>query len=246
MAERHEQWQRAIEPLSRDPRVVVYYPFRGRQPAERRLRAANAPDGALDGAIIGCDWVGGRWPGKQALEFKCPADRVRLTIPGEFDALTLLTWVRLDALEHRFNALFLTDGFEVGAPHWQITDQGRLRLGVCHGTDGTRWLGTNYDSEAAFPPDQMGQWKHLAVVYDNAAGQVRHYVDGRQVGQDDLQVKVRLSIGNVELGNWGAAYAGDRSPLRALNGRMDEFLLFRAALSAEEIGELFRAGEPIR
>jgi hypothetical protein len=246
MAERHEQWQRAVEQLRRDPRVVVHYPFRGRQRPERRLRAANAPDGSLDGVIIGCEWVNGRWPEKRALEFKCPADRVRLTIPGEFDALTLVTWVRVDTLEHRFNALFLTDGFEVGAPHWQITDQGRLRLGICHGTDGTRWLGTNYDSEEVFPPDQMGQWKHLAVVYDNTAGQVRHYVNGRQVGQEELQVNARLSVGNVELGNWGAAYAGDRTPLRALNGRMDEFVLFRAALSAEEIGALFRAGEPIR
>src|SRR5439155_17263644 len=77
VTKRHEQWRLASERLGRDGRVAVYYPFERQQPGERTLRAANAPDGSLDGAIIGCEWVGGRWPGKQALEFKRPGDRVR-------------------------------------------------------------------------------------------------------------------------------------------------------------------------
>jgi hypothetical protein len=148
-------------------------------------------------------------------------------------------------LEHRFNALFLTDGFEVGAPHWQITGAGQLRLGVCHASVAEAWWGHQYDSEVVFRPDQLGQWKHLATVFDAEANRVTHYVDGQQVSQQPLDTKVRLSIGNAELGNWGAARNGDATPIRNLNGRMDEFFLFGRALSAAEIQMLHHAGEPI-
>jgi hypothetical protein len=246
VATRHAEWSRASEQLRRDPRLIVYYPFQSRRPGERTLWAENAPeDGSRNGAIIGCEWLSGRWPGKQALEFKRPGDRVRLTVRGEFDALTFMAWVRVDALENRFNGLFLTDGFEIGAPHWQIDRVGNLRLGVCHGHSGTRWQGHNYLSEVVFRPDQLGQWKHLAAVYDAAAGQVTHYVNGEEFDQSELREIVRLSIGNAELGNWGASVSGDSTPVRNLSGRMDEFCLFRVALTPEEILKFYRAGEPI-
>jgi hypothetical protein len=246
VATRHGEWKKASDKVRHDPRLVVYYPFQSRRPGERTLWAENAPDdGSLNGAIIGCEWVGGRWPGKQALEFKRPGDRVRLSVRGEFDALTFMAWVRVDALENRFNALFLTDGFEVGAPHWQIDRVGNLRLGICHGHSGERWQGHNYLSEVVYRPDQLGQWKHLAAVYDAAAGVVTHYVNGEEFDQSELRQIVKLSIGNAELGNWGAAVGGDKSPIRNLSGRMDEFFLFRTALTAEEIQKFYRAGEPI-
>jgi hypothetical protein len=246
VARRHDEWLKASEQVRQDPRVVVYYPFQSRRLGERTLWAENAPDDvSRNGAIIGCEWVSGRWPGKQALEFKRPGDRVRLTVRGEFEALTFMAWVRVDALENRFNALFLTDGFEIGAPHWQIDRVGNLRLGICHGHTGERWQGHNYVSEVVFRPDQLGQWKHLAAVYDAAAGQVTHYVNGEEFDLSELRQIVRLAIGNAELGNWGASVSGDSTPVRNLSGRMDEFCLFRAALSGEEIRKFFRAGEPI-
>jgi hypothetical protein len=168
-------------------------------------------------------------------------------VPGEFDALTLAAWVRVDRLDHKFNALFLTDGFEIGAPHWQVQQDGRLRLGVCHGHPEESTNHYNYDSRPVFTPDQLGQWKHLAVVYDAAAGLAAHYVNGQAVGQSRLRTNVRLTIGNAELGNWSvAARSWDRYPVRNFVGRMDEFLLFRAALSPEDILDLFRAGEPVQ
>lgn len=238
-AERQEQWRRAAEKTARDPRVVLYYPFRRHTAADRTLHADNAPDGSLDGAIIGCEWVSGRWPGKQALEFKRPGDRVRLTVPGRFEALTFTAWVRVDALEHKYNALFLTDGFGVGAPHWQITEAGKLRLCVCHDTRGPKWVGHTYDSHAAFGPDELGQWKHVATVYDGPGGTVAHYVNGQPAGHHRLRAGVVLSVGNVEIGNWATG-------VRPFNGRTDELVLYRAALTPDEIAALHRAGEPVR
>jgi hypothetical protein len=55
-----------------------------------------------------------------------------------------------------------------------------------------------------------------------------------------------LSIGNAEIGNWGVPLTGVQTPIRNLNGRVDEFAIFSRALGAAEIQGLYRAGEPIR
>jgi hypothetical protein len=241
---RYQAWRVASQKLRTDPRVILYYSFEGQDRWERTLHNRGPGQrSALDGAIVGCQWIDGRWPGKGALEFKRPSDRVRLNLPGEFDALTWMTWVRVDALDQRYNALLLTDGFETGAPHWQINGFGKLQLGVCHDSEARSY--SNYYSEAVFRPDQLGQWKQLATVYDAGAGFVTHYVNGHPVGRKPLKAKMTLSIGNAEIGNWGVPWSGDRNPVRNLNGRMDEFLLFDRALTAEEIQKLYQAGEPI-
>src|SRR5262249_29015574 len=62
--------------------------------------------------------------------FKRVGDRVRFHVPGEFDSLTLLAWVRVDALPNVNNALMLSDGWKEGEMHWQIGSSGKVILGV--------------------------------------------------------------------------------------------------------------------
>src|SRR5262249_34933074 len=119
-----------------------------------------------DGAIVGCAWVAGRWRGKQGLEFKRVSDRVRLHVPGEFDSLTLAAWVRVDALPNRFNSLFMTDGWDDGAPHWHISAEGKIALGV---QGPNKKKGANYVTAPIFTPERLGEWTHLAVVHDQGA-----------------------------------------------------------------------------
>jgi hypothetical protein len=241
--ERRSQWEQTSKQLRQDSRVIAYYSFQGRLHDGRTLVADNAPQAGLDGAIIGCEWVSGRWPGKHALEFKRPGDRVRLTIPGQYEALTLMAWVRVDALEQHFSSLFLTDRFKLGAPHWEITRNGKIRLGIRNSAE--RHGFENYDTKAIFRPEELGQWKHLAAVYHAAAGYMAHYVNGQCVTKAALRgEKISLSIGNVEIGNWGIPSVFSSYPIRNLNGRIDEFVLFKAALPDPEIEELYRKGEP--
>lgn len=128
---RHLDWLAASETLRRDPDLLVYYPFQAGEPWDRTLAdQARGRQQSRDGAIVGCTWVAGRWPGKQGLEFKRVSDRVRLHVPGEFDSLTLATWVRVDGLPNRNNSLMMTDGWEPGELHWQIGQDGTLVLGV--------------------------------------------------------------------------------------------------------------------
>ena len=117
----------------------------------------------------------GRWREKQALEFQSVNDRVRLAVPGEFEALTLSAWVCVKGLDRQFNSLFMCDGFEPGTIHWLIRNDGVLGLTVFGPGAGNFQI-------LASPPvltlDKFGMWLHLAVVLDGKARQVVHYVNG--------------------------------------------------------------------
>jgi hypothetical protein len=239
---RQREWAAASDELRRDPTLEVYYPFQAEPPWSRTL--LDQADGRRqphDGAIIGGLWGIGRWPGKQGLEFKRLSDRVRFHVPGEFDALTLAAWVRVDALPNRYNPLMMTDGWDDSAPHWYIRDEGWICLGV-QGPD--QRGGVNYNTPKVFLRERLGQWVHLAVVYDRKAGEVAHYVDGRAVKRDRLKLDRPLRIGDAELGNWNAASYPDRYPVRFFTGCMDEFMLFSRPLSDDEVRQRYDEGRP--
>ncbi|HLY10163.1 MAG TPA: LamG-like jellyroll fold domain-containing protein [Planctomycetota bacterium] len=233
------RWGGASERLRQDPRIAVYYSFEDAPEWSRELRSQRPERSPLDGAIIGCRWAEGRWPGKKALEFRGPGDRVRFQDAGEYESLTLMTWVRVDSLDRPFSGLMLTDGWTSGSVHWQITQHGTLRLGI-HGDKQSN----DYDTPVLFTPGQFGRWIHLCTVYNRDAREVLHYVDGRLANRLALKFDTQLRLGAVELGNWGVPLQGNVYAVRNLNGRMDEFALFGKALGADEIRELYSVGAP--
>jgi hypothetical protein len=238
---RHDAWLAAGKALSQDPSLLVQYPFQAQQSWSQVLRAQAGDQQQHDGTIVGCAWVPGRWPGKRGLEFKQVSDRVRLHVPGTFASITLVAWVRVDALPNVNNSLFMTDGWEVGGLHWQIGEAGKLVLGV-KAPPGTP--NGHYHAFGVFTPERFGQWVQLAVVYDQDRRQVTHFVDGRPVGSTGTEFDVPLCIGNAEIGNWNIASYANRQPIRNLNGCMDEFLLFSRALTKEDIQKLYAQGKP--
>ncbi len=240
--QRHQAWLAASRQWRADPNLLLYYSFDD-EPSWRSTlhnQSAAFPAGR-DGAVIGCQWVEGRWPGKRGLEFKRVGDRVRFHVPGTFDALTLLAWVRVDGLDRLYNSLMLTDGWEEGAPHWQIGKNGDIILGV---QGPQRRNGHNYSTPVIFRPERLGQWVQLAVVFDRAARQVTHYVDGQAAARLPLRVDVALQIGNAEIGNWNMGVNRNSQPLRNFNGRCDEFLMFSRPLTDREIQQMYELGKP--
>ena len=236
---RYARWGTASDRLSRDPRIAVYYSFEDAPAWSRELRCQRPERSPLDGAIIGARWTEGRWSGKKGLEFRGPGDRVRFQDAGEYESLTLMTWVRVDGIERPFNGLMMTDGWTSGSVHWQITKKGQLKLGI-HGDK----VAHDYDTEPVFPQANLGRWIHLCTVYDRQAREVVHYIDGRVSCRLPLKFDTVLRLGNVELGNWGAPIEGSVYGIRHLNGRMDEFAVFGTALRDEEIRELYDVGAP--
>jgi hypothetical protein len=244
---RYDQWRSSSRPLVDDAALLLHFDFENLAPGERTIPNRAGHPGT-DGALVGCERTDGRWPGKGALEFKRISDRVRIFIGGEFDSVTLAAWLRVDSIDNNFNSLMLSDGFELGGLHWQITKEGRVRLGLGNGdplrTQQMIPSVADYDSPVIFVPENIGQWVHLAVVYDRGNRRVTHFVDGTAVSTEDLKDNSpRIKVDSADMGNWNNSTRVISScPIRNFRGRMDEFSFFSRALSPSEIQQLFTDG----
>ena len=258
------QWKTHSRQLRRDERLIAYYPIA--DGVTGRLVSNTAPSGSgLNGLLVGpAERTSGRFgPESTGLEFDRPGSRVRTRIDGEFAAFTFACWVRIDGLEHRYNALFMADGYENGEPHWQIRDDGSLMFSVM--VDDTReirhfseidqqtvaqaGLHRVYYSQPFWDISKSGQWFHLAAVYDPTGRSVDQYVNGDLVSSEEIIDKFHvgtLRIGPSEIGNWGQPFR--KTPwfaVRNLNGTIDELAIFGVALGADELRSLYEQGKPV-
>lgn len=241
---RYEQWQFANARLHQDPSLLVHLEFQDLDTADWTLRNSAVSNRSVPGAtVVGGQRTEGRWREKQALEFQSVNDRVRLAVPGEFDTLTLSTWVSVKGLDRQLNSLFMSDGFEPGTIHWLIRQDGVLGLTVFGPAPGKFQI-------LASPPiiahDHFGKWMHLAVVLDGESRRVTHYVNGVPVIEKSLQIHPPFRIGVAELGNWNTSGfpSHDAALLRNFSGAMDEFSLFSRALGGDEVHALYTNGKP--
>jgi hypothetical protein len=241
---RYEQWQFASAQLNQDPSLVVHLDFENLSSTDWTLRnAAEKNRSVQEATVVGCVRAEGRWREKQALEFQSVNDRVRLAVPGDFDALTLSAWVCIKGLDRQFNSLFMSDGFDPGTIHWLIRNDGVLGLTVFGPAYGKFQI---LASRPVLSLDNLGMWQHLAVVIDGKAGRVVHYVNGLPVSRLAMKLGPPFRLGSAELGNWNARSDPDpaASLVRNLSGSLDEFELFSRALSDAEIRELYAKGKP--
>lgn len=231
-----KQWNRS---LADDPRIAVRYDF-------EKLDGALLDSGPVQahGTIIGCERSNGRWAAKGALEFKRPGDRVRVNVPGSFETLTFSAWVRLDAAPGRIQGLLLTDGYEPGFPHWQISPLGELRFGLRVVNTKDAPESTGYGSPEIFSPRRVGVWTFLATTYDNREGRVCHYVDGKQVSSAPLAHRQTIEIIKADIGNWALPIAHDPYPIRNFIGRIDELTLWKVALSEADLLAIYQKTHP--
>lgn len=247
-AQRMAAWRSGMRQYLSDPALLVGYTFEPASEWDRTLhnQGGNAIE-STHGSIVGAKWTQGRWQGKRALEFKTPGDRVRLSVPGEFRAITLCAWVQLGGIDRKFNSLFLTDTWKEGNPHWQFVQAGSFVLGV-HERPGVRGSQHVFYSPEMFGPDKLGVWYHLATTFDLATGEGRHYVNGNLITEyrdDRLQPDMKIVIGSGELGNWGLPDGvKPRTEVRTFNGRIDEFLLFSRVLDPAAVASLYNLGRP--
>jgi hypothetical protein len=248
-------WQKHRDALARNQRLIAYYTFDQANSSSLIPNLTLPRNPELDGAVILAEPVSGRWPGlKSAFEFRRPGSRIRVNIPGEFPALTFSCWVRIDSLDRHYNALFMSDGYENGEPHWQIRNDGKLMLSVMvdesapHPTYPKSRFHHVYFSPPVWELSMSGQWLHIASVYDPAKAVVSHFIDGEKVSSEtiteDFEVKT-LRIGNGEIGNWGQPFRQDPNfTIRNLNGRVDELAIFKTALSNVEVKSLYQKSRP--
>ncbi|MEO6246941.1 MAG: LamG-like jellyroll fold domain-containing protein [Opitutaceae bacterium] len=252
---RRAEWERSISSLRNDPRLVAFFQMSSSDPADRRVanESAGGRNILSEGAVVAAARVTDRW-GKTggALDFSPAGSRVRLNVPGRYHALTFVTWVKINSLDRWYNSLFLTDGHDLHEPHWQIMNDGRLFFSVKKRDTWDESKGEK-DKKIYFSPPfwnsgMSGRWLMIATVYDPDARHVTHYLNGQQLSQEAVPEEYlveSVSIGAASLGNWDLPNRDEpRYAVRNLNGSMDEFALFAAALSPTEIAGLYENGKP--
>ncbi|PHS04870.1 MAG: hypothetical protein COA78_15960 [Blastopirellula sp.] len=234
---RFVNWQRGNVALRDNPQIVARYDFES-----DGSRLVDRSETKAHGTIIGCEWTVGRWPDKRALEFKRPGDRVRIDLPGEFDALTLMAWVRVDALPSRQQSLLLTDNVKIDHLHWQITGKGELR--ISSRIPAQVRTGIGYSSPPVFTPRQIGVWNCVCSTYDRSSRTVTHWFNGQQVFRETLKTDLPMHIGLAEIGNWGMQPRPAPHKIRNFIGRIDELTIWNVALNEHQIAEIYENSRP--
>ena len=228
-------WRRATTALDQDPATLAHYVLA--DDGQRTVANTATGGGGSAATIVGCAPADGRWPGSRAVEFRGPGDRVRLDVSGGHKAVTLLAWVRIDALPNPYQALLAPDGLAEGTLRWGVTRDGELRLGIARNSG--KPAEPNWEvimSGPVLTPERLGRWALLASTFDGK--QIRHYLDGELVKAGDAFCPSPVSIGPADVGN------GRGPEPRFVRGRMDELAIVGRALAAREVKELYEAGRP--
>jgi len=146
---------------------------------------------------------------------------------GLHRAMTMTAWIKvlgLNANEWSMS-IFHRPSWKGGDPHMQVMNgSGCVRLAVNGNVPEV------IDSRFSFK-DRLGEWVHVAVVYDSAARKSAIYINGRKDSEAEFSVARALNLEELKLGCWGP------EP-RFLKGLIDDFRIYRRALSQDEIGRM--------
>ncbi|MEJ6727643.1 MAG: FecR domain-containing protein [Akkermansiaceae bacterium] len=238
-----DAWKSHSADLRSHADLLAYFPFDQAGSWNRQLQPTQTD--LSPGSIVAAERVTGRWPGKNALDFSPNGSRVRVTIPGEYQQVTFSTWARIDSLDRQFNALFLTDNYEEGEPHWQLTSEGQLFFSVRLEKDKLHHINL---SPPVWNHASSQQGLHLVTTFDAPTRTTVHYLNGGEISREQAptdKAVPAIRIGNAQIGNWGLPTKTDPEfAVRNLNGRLDEFAIFSSALSPTEVQSLYLSGKP--
>lgn len=232
---RRDIWNAARRRLGADPAMVVHYTFHG--PTTEGEWANQAPDAlpATNGRSVGCDVVAGRWEGKKAVQFRNEGDRIRLRVERPLREVTLMAWVRVQSLRRGLQSLLSADSTATGSLRWELSHQGRLRLGIARDLGRPRADWEAVDGAPFVAPERFGQWLFLASTFDGET--VKHYGDGVPAGEGAAFTPPAILVGAAEIGN------GSGAQVRFFPGAIDEFAILSRVLSAEEVRLLYEQGK---
>ncbi len=270
----YQRWQRQSEEMDADPDVLLHYTFEEADPSALELtNRVVRKSTATDGVVIGCKWAEGRWPMKHALLYRNVNDRVLFQVPGRFDEVTFMAWVRLDGLTQQNTSLLMTENparrlrfapiedksiadamqrlqtSAVKTVRWELTrQQSNVTLSIGHGLQNRADYETVRADSVSTRPDRWGHWACMAVTCDVAKQEIVHYLDGAPIGRGKLESSEPLLLDFMELGNFGASMEeitkSNGNSIRRFYGAVDELVIARRAMTAAEIKEFWLHGKP--
>jgi hypothetical protein len=172
-----------------------------------------------DGTIYGASWVPGI--SGSALSFDGSNDYVEVPDSDSLDVvgdMTLEAWI-YPKDKYGWKGLVSKWG---NSWIWALDQYGHRSAFHING-----WRYAN----TSVPPNT---WSHLAVVFDSAANTVYFYYNGKPDGSYTSQTQVQGIDGNLTIGRFNNRYW--------FNGFMDEIMVYKRALSAEEVAHRYGSG----
>ncbi len=235
---RHQAWLELRDEIAQSADTLLYYTFDNHSPWSRILKnQSNQQLDSFHGAIIGCSWSDGRWPGKGALTFKRKNDRVRMGFHEKLSSVTLSSWIKIDKLTNDLQPILCSESSGMGAASWFVDAKGRLVLEV-HG--GKRK--DSYQSAVAFRKERLGRWMHLATTFDQESKKVSHFINGRSFSHEKIRTNTLISFADSLLGHLSAKKFKPQEI--SLQGSVDEFVILSKSISEGQIRKMYELGCP--
>jgi hypothetical protein len=186
--------------------------------------SGNNNSGTLDGMDGTKAWVTGH-SGK-ALEFDGKDDCIKAGKLGMFRYLTISMFVNASDLEKEFNSLLHTDGWKKGSLHMMISGNGRIQFALNGNIDGGQ-----YSEKYTFTNEDLGKWKHVAVVYDAQNKTVKFYINGKLNSTRTYTKTIIANLDSFQFGGWSGGH-------RNFAGKFDDIRIYGRALNEQEIAKL--------
>lgn len=223
------QWEERVRTgavkLPRPPGdVLVYHAFDSEETAAGQKHATTGSP----------DWLPGKFRG--ALALNGHSSIVASTKPSlaTKDAFTLSTWLFPTTKDAMTIASVLGDKAQRG---WEVSlIEGRLQLGLRH-----EWP-KNALTVHTQQPLATNRWQHVGIVYDGSgkAAGVQLFVDGVAVEAEIVEDK----LAGKEIETQQPLVIGQGAQEHGFRGLIDEFRLYRRALTADEV-QLLTQTHPI-
>jgi len=236
-------WRMAGRQLDEHPAALLHLDFEGPTSAELTNRAKHAPLGS-NAKIINGGPGEGRGPGKGARIFHNPGERLDFSLPGQFESLTLMAWVRVESLHEGKNSLIMGRPNQPGAVHWYLYGNGALGVGVLSKMedDPSNWR--NLHSNPVMTGSNMGSWVMLTTVLDGETGTAIHYFNGQPISNRGATIRTPLHFSEAEVADYTPPIVVKNDPPFNLNGSIDELAVLSTALTPEDIARLYQQGKP--
>ena len=149
---------------------------------------------------------------------------------GSFDQLTVAMWVKPTALDSNQQALLQCAGWDTSALHFILLKDGRVQAAV-KGAEPVELY------SVATPGRQLGEWTHLALVYNAVGKKLSLFVNGHKDAEIALTHVVPVVLDKFRLGAWD-------KEARFFHGVLDDVRIYRGALDEAAINGIAKGANP--
>ena len=243
---KHARWLGYKNNIRCDPNLVAYYTFEKGEGTKLENKSqgpsllsgrskAYAPE-KMDGTIESATWIrnGGRWIGKNTLEFNGISTYVGLgsqAILGATTQLTISAWVKRNSSDSYDYIYMAGDGWDTHLNIGSTSTNAKVRFSL-RNTSGSR---TYFDSNLTVP---TGIWTYIAATWDGTT--MRIFINGVQdANTGSLSGTVDESSAKKYIGNDTVEHG-----TTFFSGSIGEVAIYDRVLSASEIQGHYKMGRP--